>query len=150
MSDTLKIDRELLERLAPVDPCYAHNGTIMVCWFCDRDNGHDELRLSDHANDCAWVAARALLDAPPIPRRQPGARPAPIQQSEVFAVDPKRMTLIGYHASGERRMAMLTASEWAQMEAWMTSITPRYRGEGDFECLMLARRILDERGGPLE
>ena len=144
MSDTLKIDRQLLELLAPADCGEEDDGGRLACMSCDVY----EQRPGQfpHRDGCAWVAARALLDAP----RPTVQLAAPIQQSEVFAVDPKRMTLIGCHASGERRMATLTASEWAQMEAWMTSITPRYRGEGDFECLMLSRRILDERGEPVE
>lgn len=145
MSDTLKIDRALLERLAPEDPCYAHNGTIMVCWFCGRDNGYDELRPSDHADNCVWVAARALLEAP----RPAVTTLAAIQQSEVFAVDPERMTLIGNNSEGVRCMATITAGEWGQMQAWWGYVT-NFRGEAEFEQLMLARRILDKRGEPVE
>ena len=151
MSDTLKIDRALLERLAPDDPAYLHHGTIEVCWFCDKDNGYDELHLNDHDNDCPWVAARALLDAPRPDTASGGSvcGPAAIMQSEVFAVDPERMTLLGNNSLGERRTATLTAGEWAQIERWTTEVGHRF-SSNQIEMLGLSRRILDERGEPVE
>ncbi len=145
MSDTLKIDRALLERLAPADGPHAEVEGNDICGWCCVDGTWTATGWEfGHDDNCSWVAARALLDA-----LRPTVQVAAKKLPEVFAVDPERMTLIGNNSEGVRCTATLLTAEWAQMQAWWGYGT-NYRGEAEFEQLILARRILDERGEPVE
>lgn len=65
MSDTLKIDRALLERLAPADCADTDGHGDICCIECGvYETGPGEF---PHLASCAWVAARRLLEAPVQP-----------------------------------------------------------------------------------
>lgn len=70
----LLVPVELLEKLAPESPI--NQDELGGCVWCagtppGEQYGYAGADPADHEHDCAWVVARALLNAPPSPTQQP-------------------------------------------------------------------------------